>query len=65
MLTRGTVKATPLERRRGQSRIVRAQSESSEVVVYEIDQSSLNEVKKLVFLPERYVAKRPRLVRPG
>ena len=54
---RGVVKATPLQRKRS------ARSKSKEVVIYEIDQHSLDKIKQLVYLPEPFVPKRARVPR--
>lgn len=49
---RGVVKADPLQRRRS------SRNSTKEIITYEIDESSIDEIKKLVFLPEKYVVKR-------
>ena len=57
--TCGVVKASPLQRKKS----LRANAMQSEIVIYEIDELSLNAVKKTVFMPEPYKPKRPRVPR--
>ena len=57
--TRGVVKAAPLQRKKS----LRANKVQSEIVIYEIDEGSLNAIKKTVFLPEPYKPKRPHVPR--
>lgn len=57
--TRGVVNATPLARKIS----ARNREKSTESVIYDVDGKSLDAVKKLVYLPEPFQQKRPRVPR--
>ena len=59
--TRGVVRAAPLQRKQSH----RGGKSKSEIIIYDIDDDSLNNVKKFVFLPaansEPFTPNRPRV----
>jgi hypothetical protein len=54
---RGVVQASPLARKKS------TRSGGHESIIYEMDESGLDQIKKLVYIPEKYEAKRPQEIR--